>query len=363
MNYAALESLRTASPVIYARMRSLERALSRKASCSRDELRTVVGGRDGAMCDPTYLQRIVSAMNYGGRWGLGRGLYGGCDDATGKHEGCNLIMHVAGRRDRYTLRHRDHNLAFPEDKLDAADRRDFNRLLRVAAFFDGAVPMKQLLGCNAGECLDSDLTAMRRVAGETLSADAARCMSELYNAIERRQNVAFRYSGSDIEVSPYLLRRYNNKWYLLAHRRRSPYEWSVFTLRRIEGIVRALPDGTYHDTDTSAIAAYYENVMGFDVPSAATRRPDATSPRARDLIVADIRLAVAPALLRYIEENPLHASQHTNADGTLSLRVVESETLYQRLLAFGAGLRVIAPESVRREMSRRLREALRAYGE
>lgn len=118
------------------------------------------------------------------------------------------------------------NLAFPELVVNANDRMVIHKILRLANFFDGAIPMKEILTVSGlmksgiGEIFED----IRKTADVSINPNEAKLMADLYYAIDKKQVVAFPYEplsnvyyGEEINVSPYYLKRYNNKWFLIGH--------------------------------------------------------------------------------------------------------------------------------------------------
>ena len=195
-----------------------------------------------------------------------------------------------GRGTLHKLEDSEVNLAFPELTFNSDDRKIISQIMQIAVFFDGAIPLKEIFkvsGLTKTE-VDTFFTEIKKNADVLISSEEARLMAQLYDAIEKKKVVEFSYDflkdiyyGDIIHVSPYYLRQYNNKWFLIGHVENLPrngvgfnYPWSVFPLKRIlkkRGASIELKKSNeqykYKDIDKTRIHDYYKNVIGFYVPT------------------------------------------------------------------------------------------------
>lgn len=160
-----------------------------------------------------------------------------------------------------------------------------------------------------------------------------------YKSFKRTESKVF-------EVSPYFLKEYNNRWFLLG---KSPgYERiSVYALDRIQSICNA--GFKYEDTDID-FDDYFENVIGvtvFDNP------------------VETIELWISRQQLNYIVTKPLHRSQRLissdDTGGVLQFDLIPNYELEQAILAYGEHAKVLAPESLKSKIKARIGQNLKNY--
>lgn len=167
----------------------------------------------------------------------------------------------------------------------------------------------------------------------------------LFNAIVNKETIELTYHpfGRDVMnviVSPYHLKQYNNRWFLIG--KRVDFDaMSNYAIDRIEGVEIAnkayepLPEDFGFDD-------YFADVVGVSVI------PDAP--------VEDVVLYVAPKRYPYIESKPLHPSQMPKVeilpDGryVVRLRLQDNYEFRSLLRSFGADVEVIKPESLRNKM-------------
>lgn len=354
MNYEELNSL---TAITQQGMECVEHELC-KGPRTTDQLRAVLAD-NGLGCSVRTVQVLIKRLN---------DIYG--DD--------NHISRGSQAKP-HEIEDNEVNLAFPELVVDVDDRNVIRKILRLANFFDGAVPMKKILevsGVMRGG-VDDILDDIRENADLTIKEDEARLMADLYEAIDKKYVVEFTYKplantyyGDELHVSPYYFKRYNNKWFLLGHIENMPrkdighnYPWSVFPLQRIlseEGpyfkhIGRS--SRRYKEIDRNRIKKYYKNVIGFYVPV------EKNAPFVEQLHPYRIIIqAKDDRTFRLIRENPMHSSQHGNERlRRITITVVESPNLYSKLLSYGGSIEVLEPENIRNELHKQLCDAVKIY--
>jgi len=285
-----------------------------------------------------------------------------------------------GRGTLHKLEDIEVNLAFPELVFNTNDRKIISQIMQIAVFFEGAIPVKEIFKASGLTKRDVDafFTEIKENADVPISSEEARLMSQLYDAIEKKNVVEFPYDflkdiyyGDIIHVSPYYLRQYNNKWFLIGHVENLPrkdvgfnYPWSVFPLRRIlskkKGVIELKISNNkykYKDIDKTRIHNYYKKVMGFYVPTLKGE------PFKEQLTPLHIEIDVkSNNMFRQICENPIHESQKKDVRSQrITINVVESPVLYSKLMSYGSDIEVISPESVRIKLHNKLIDVLNIY--
>lgn len=167
----------------------------------------------------------------------------------------------------------------------------------------------------------------------------------LFDFIVNRQTVELKYHpfGKDVmtvTVSPYHLKQYNSRWFLIA-KRKDFDGLSNYAIDRIEQVESSnspfepLPDGfSFED--------YFSDVVGVSVVDGAP--------------VEEVVLYVAPKRFFYIDSKPLHESQRTNRhpldDGRYEVKIYVQDNYELRSLlrSFGSEIEVVSPQSLRKKM-------------
>ncbi len=142
-----------------------------------------------------------------------------------------------------------------------------------------------------------------------------------------------------VRVSPYYLKQYNNRWFLIGKHDDCRF-FSNYAIDRIENVVEttaeyeALPGNFDFDE-------YFGDVVGVSV---------AGDP------VEDVELHVTDKTLDYVVTKPLHESQCARPerlpDGKwkITLRVQPNYEFYSLIRSFGDGIEIVKPESMRTKM-------------
>lgn len=155
-----------------------------------------------------------------------------------------------------------------------------------------------------------------------------------------------------VKVSPYYLKQYNNRWFLIARREGYTY-LSNYAIDRIVNITE-LADTFVPLDDDFSFEEYFGDVVGVSV----TNSP-----------VEDVVLHVTDKALGYIVTKPLHESQSTRPepleDGRwkITLKVQENYELMSLLRSFGDGIEVVQPLSLRDKMKEMLRRMTEIYAD
>ena len=171
--------------------------------------------------------------------------------------------------------------------------------------------------------------------------------NELLNSIINRNCVTIDYkpfskNPVSVTVSPYVLKEYNNRWFLIC---RTLGRSNYFTnaLDRIRN-VRPTPSATYEEPDYEYIRDCFNSVVGI------------TDAFRRDKKIEKIRLKVTKALFNYIETKPIHPDQEVRPlkDGKhyhIDLNLKVNYELIHLLIGLGSGLKVIYPKSLQKSVA------------
>lgn len=149
--------------------------------------------------------------------------------------------------------------------------------------------------------------------------------------------------------SPYLLKEYRNRWFVLgrSHARNSPL--LTLALDRVQTIEAHEDD--YRENMEIDLSTYYTNLLGVT-----------KSPNQRE---CDVIFWIDSANAPYVITKPLHHTQkllNEDADGKIfSIRVIPNFELERELLGFGAKIRVLGPRILVKQIKEQMRKALARY--
>ena len=148
-------------------------------------------------------------------------------------------------------------------------------------------------------------------------------------------------------VSPYLLKQYNCRWYLIGKVHGSDVELECLPLDRMTHVSEI--NKRYISYENGNVNDYYDDVIGVTVFA--------------DAEVETIKLRVDNKTLPYILSRPLHGSQHQdkNNPNIIILDLIVNYELKSKLRSYGAAIEVIEPQSLRDEMKMEYLQALAIY--
>ena len=191
-------------------------------------------------------------------------------------------------------------------------------------------------------------------------------MAEAFSAIQAHSVVCLKYqlfNGSairEVKLSPYLLKEYNRRWYLISGAQDTGRILN-FALDRIISI-EILPGYVYRPAPDD-LAERFEDIIGVTYYEGAE--------------VLKILFWVSDKSAPYIETKPLHGSQikvkgekdavirreyNVPPDGSIfSIDCMENYELIRELCSFGGELKVLSPESIVRAIKQRIMAMYKLY--
>lgn len=177
--------------------------------------------------------------------------------------------------------------------------------------------------------------------------------AQLFSAIASQQTLKIKYQpfGKPVKTylfHPYLLKQYNNRWFLFGcvDGYTNPTNFALDRIQEIE------PAGIQYKPNTDIdFFEYFEEMVG------VSRRPEDEP--------TTIQLKVDNWRYHYIETKPLHGTQKVirrDDDGVvIQIEVIINRELKQLLLSQGSHLEVISPETLRDDIKADLMKNLEQY--
>lgn len=145
-----------------------------------------------------------------------------------------------------------------------------------------------------------------------------------------------------IKISPYYLKQYNNRWFLLG-REHSSDSLKTLALDRIVSIKTIKECFIKNSTD---FEDYFDEIIG--VTSYEDRETE------------NIVIKLDKKTIPYVITKPLHPSQKIKGD-ELRLKVKQNEELISIILSFGEEMIVIEPESLRDKIKMKIQKSANQY--
>lgn len=167
-------------------------------------------------------------------------------------------------------------------------------------------------------------------------------VSPLYDALKKRCSQEMTYQSfrsktpSTFVFYPYVLKEYNNRWFVLGKRKSKSRFINIYALDRIQSL-RSLPDEPYFKPRNYDVEKYFSEMIG-------VTREEYDKPQI-------VKFWTSALDSPYFITKPLHHTQEVleqNDDGEtlFSINVIINPELKRKLLGFGSGIKVIFPESL-----------------
>jgi predicted DNA-binding transcriptional regulator YafY len=167
--------------------------------------------------------------------------------------------------------------------------------------------------------------------------------AEVFTAIRYKKSIEIKYQSFSSEgsktmvVHPYFLKKYNNRWFLLAYNPEFD-SLSNIALDRVKSVKES--SDIYIENTLFDFNDYFEDIIG--VTKHQGLEPESIT------IKADLKT------WPYIDTKPLHGSQKVlkkHREYVLfHLELIENHELISKLLSYRDGLEVISPSTLREKM-------------
>jgi len=182
-------------------------------------------------------------------------------------------------------------------------------------------------------------------------------LDSLYQAIIKKVVLKISYKSftsrdeSSFTFHPFILKEYNNRWFLVG-KKRNQAPITNLALDRIIAIDFDFQT-PYLEEDFDA-EKFYKNVVGVTINTGLQARR--------------IELWIDATNAPYVTTKPLHNSQRIikqNEDGSILIHlfIIQNYELERLLLGFGYGLEVLRPENLRHRIKKILQNGLMRYTE
>jgi predicted DNA-binding transcriptional regulator YafY len=176
----------------------------------------------------------------------------------------------------------------------------------------------------------------------------------LYQAIIKKQVLKITYqsfkarTANSFEFHPYLLKEFRNRWFLIGIKEGAAGIMNL-ALDRIEGVEAS--ELWFQEAEDFEAETYFKDAIGVSV-----------SPKAK---VEEVRLYINYQHAPYVLTKPLHHSQELIEKDhygiTIALKVQHNFELEKAILGFGEGMKVLAPDRLRRKIKERINANIDLY--
>lgn len=170
-------------------------------------------------------------------------------------------------------------------------------------------------------------------------------LDKLYDAIKKKKCLMLTYkpfdrNASSYPISPYVLKEYDNRWYLYGYNHKKN-QVRTYGLERITDIKNSISD--YKENESFNPDTYFSDIVGITlIPG---RKPK------------KIQFEVYGNTVQYVQTKPIHPTQkiiETEKNKTLfEIEVIPNFELESLILSFGETMKVIKPANLVSTLSKR----------
>ena len=317
--------------------------------------------------------------NTGRRWTL-QDLVDACSDALYEYEGKQDMVSVRSVQrdiemmrsdklgyeapievfDRKYYRYADPDYSISNRQLSHEEINVLNRTIDLLRDFDEFDPMHEMADVvNRLQDKIAAATNRRRIVAFDRNPDlkGIRFLNPLYDLISSRTTVNISYrsfnarTASEFIIFPYLLKEYNNRWFLFGSRAGDMKLFNL-ALDRIEDF-HPCPSIPYKENPDFS-DDYFDDILGVT--------------KHYRLQKASVRFIANNRHASYILTKPIHSSQKliskNKEDGSMTFELTDiiiNPELIKTFLSFGDGVVVISPQSLIKQIRNIFKEGLKNY--
>jgi predicted DNA-binding transcriptional regulator YafY len=187
-----------------------------------------------------------------------------------------------------------------------------------------------------------------------VNAPGQQWLDRLYRHVFQKEVLHITYHPYDFEepythpFSPYLLKEYNKRWFLVAfnHKRERIETLALDRIQQVEA-----SDMAFYRSPAFDEQQYFRDIIGLTIPDEGK--------------VEEVLIRLSPGQAPYLATKPLHSTQElleNSEDGWLfRFRLIPNYELESQLLALGERVEVLAPASLRAHIKKRIEQTKELY--
>ncbi|NDV83905.1 YafY family protein [Bacteroides sp. 51] len=243
---------------------------------------------------------------------------------------------------RMYYRYSDPDFSINKRPLNQQEASQLRESLQTLTRFRGMPQFGWVEEISARLTQEFGLAASEKVIGFYDNPDyvGREYISELYEYIVNKSTIEIKYKPFakpeyEVVISPYYLKQYNNRWFLIGYTEKYSSKTSLFALDRIVDIQPS--KHTYVPVDDMDFDEYFDDMIGVTIYEGSKQE--------------EVILRIANNRWKYVETKPLHGSQTIRERGeeftAIRLKLYINRELKSLILSFGNDMEVIAPEHLR----------------
>ena len=261
-------------------------------------------------------------------------------------------------RAKQSYQYSDLTFSVSNSPLNTEDVEELNHALLI---------LKQFSGFRHVEGIENIITKLEHTiqlkAGKAkvaiqfdhpIDAPGQKWLDTLYRCIQNETVVELYYrpfhfaEAFKAVISPYLLKQYNNRWFLLGHNQELQCI-STFALDRIQEI-QPTPASYCHDA-TFDTNRYFRDIIGVTIPENGE--------------IMHILLETTPKRGKYLQTKPLHHSQSLLLEEpsrtVFRFTLIPNYECESIILSFGEEVRMLEPQALVEKFTQRIRGLVERY--
>lgn len=254
-------------------------------------------------------------------------------------------------------RYEDPEFSIANSPFNSDDLNDLQEAISVLKQFKGLPHMEAMYGI-VGK-LESEMSTFNTSAKSSILFDTndgyigAQWIEPLFMAIKEEKCIQMKYQPftseqpMDFKVHPYLLKEYNNRWFMFGLNEAEKRLFN-FPLDRIKAIKNI--KGKFDGQAMEQAFHYFDHIIGVIIP--------------KDAKVEQIQLEVDTELLPYLITKPVHKSQRITKEkkaNIIELDLIINPEFTFWLMQYADQIKVIKPVSLKKTIADKISKASKNY--
>ena len=157
-----------------------------------------------------------------------------------------------------------------------------------------------------------------------------------------------RKETKEIIISPYLMKEYNSRWYLLGQSK----DFESPTIIPLDQIIKiSEDDSSYIKKPKTINKNYFDDIVGVTIPGEGKKE--------------EVKLKIKESFWPLIKTRPIHESQKTpRKEGSfyiVSYNLIPNQELINKIFQWGENITVLKPQSLRNSLIKKVEEMKNNY--
>ena len=269
----------------------------------------------------------------------------------------NLNRNKEGKKVFY--RYEDKNFSIRNSPLNKSESEKIKSALMVLSRFKGLPQFEwvnEIIPVLNDELGFANETKKVIYFDTNIDYEGIKNIEPLFNAITNKRVLEIEYQDFKNPLSykivfhPYVLKQYNNRWFVFGFNEYKNINCWNMALDRIQNITET--DKTYQELTIDWDDDYFYDIIGVT--------------RMQNLDLQELVLQFSSELAPYVQTKPIHPSQSKSkflesGDMVVSIKVIPNYELERLILSFGEKVKVISPQSIRERIQNRINNMLSQY--